>query len=703
MPRMAVKRRNLIRRVALALVAAMVMATPAVADSRPPGAALVRSWVTDLSTTQRITEQPAARWQGGRSPAGTVIVVDPTRRYQQMTGFGASMTDSSAYVLSKLPAKTRSSIMSELFSSRDGIGLSMLRNPIGASDFARSIYSYDDQPAGETDARLTDFSLAHDRAYIIPRIAEAKALNPKLVTMGTPWSPPGWMKTSDSMIQGSLKERYYAAYAKYLVSYLKGYARAGVPVDFVSAQNEPLFAPDDYPGMFFSADEAAAFIGDDLGPAIAKSGQKTKILGYDHNWDITAYPEQLYADSQADRAVDGTAWHCYAGDVTAQSVSHNAYPHAPAYLTECSGGTWQEDQGFALTMNLMIGVPRNWGQSVLLWNLALDADRGPFVGGCDTCRGVVTVNDDQTVTKELEYYALGQTTRFVKPGAVRVASSQAVRAGAEDQPQGIVDVAYTNPDGSGVLVAYNSSPTTQDFSIKVGERYVTTALAAGAAGTWTWADPGRVRPVDPGQLGWVDLDLGRGPKGTPTGQLVQSVSPAVLDGLYQVRVGGQWLAYSLPSGAELRTQAATPVPREGWSVTTSCPHTPTCAEQTSPPGNVLDGDPVELGHRPGRGDGRRGGSGTTDDVQPDPAGHREQHRRLRPQLRRAGLDRRRHLGADRPRPGQQRRDDHRAAADHDPLPQDRQSYRLGIVVVDHRAHPGQRHRFGPATQRDHTL
>ena len=278
--------------------------------------------------------------------------------------------------------------------------------------------------------------------------------------------------------------------------------------------------------------------------------------------------------------------------MTAQSVSHNAYPHAPAYLTECSGGTWQQDQGFALTMNLMIGVPRNWGQSVVLWNLALDADRGPFVGGCDTCRGVVTVNDDQSVTKELEYYALGQTTRFVQPGAVRVGSSQAVRAAADDQTRGIVDVAYTNPDGSGVLVGYNSSPTTQRFSIKVGERYVTTELAAGAAGTWTWADPGRVLPVDPGQLGWVDLDLGPGPQGTPTGELVQSVSPAVLDGLHQVRVGGQWLAYSLPYGAELHTEAATRLPRDGWSVTTSCPRTPTCAEDTSPADHVLDGDPA---------------------------------------------------------------------------------------------------------------
>ena len=316
--RATTRRQFVARRLTAGLLAAVVLASPALAQARPPGdptgPGSVRSWVTDQSRDQRLAEQPAARWSSGRSPAGTVIVVDPTRRYQQMTGFGAAMTDSSAYVLSQLPAKTRSTLMRELFSTDDGIGLSMLRNPIGASDFARSIYSYDDQPAGETDPRLSDFSLAHDRAYLIPRIAEAKALNPELVTMGTPWSPPGWMKTSDSMIQGSLKERYYSAYARYLLDYLKGYARAGVPVDFISAQNEPLFDPDDYPGMFFSPDEAAAFIGDDLGPAIAKSGQQTKILGYDHNWDITAYAEQLYADARADQAVDGTA--CTATPVT---------------------------------------------------------------------------------------------------------------------------------------------------------------------------------------------------------------------------------------------------------------------------------------------------------------------------------------------------------------------------------------------------
>ena len=579
------------RLAAVGVAVTMVLAAPGVASAQTNHrAGGVRSWVTDLSTSQRLDEQPRQHWSSGRAPQGTVITVDPTRRYQSMAGFGASMTDSSAYVLSQLPSRQRTKIMRELFSDA-GIGLSMLRNPMGASDFARSIYSYDDQPAGRTDPRLREFSITHDKAYIIPRIAEAKRLNPELVTMATPWSPPGWMKSSDSMVQGTLKERYYAAYAQYFTKFLTGYARAGVPVDFVSAQNEPLYAPADYPGMYFGPDEAAEFIGDYLGPAIRRSGQKTQILGYDHNWDVTAYPEQMYADPRAVDDVAGTAWHCYGGDVTAQSISHNNYPQAPAYLTECSGGTWQgtDAEAFELTMSLMIGVPRNWGQSVVLWNLALDGARGPYVGGCTTCRGVVTVNDDGTVDKELEFWALGQTSRFVQPGAVRVASSQPAQGTGG---QGLMDVAYINPDGSGVLVAYNAASTTKRFSIKVGNRYVTTSLAAGAAGTYTWTDPGRTVQAKQADLGWVDLDLGRGPKGTPTERLVQSVSPAVIAGMNQVQLGGQWLAYSLPYGAELHAGTATRLDRAGWKVTTYCgEEIATCPEDASPVANMLDGDP----------------------------------------------------------------------------------------------------------------
>jgi O-glycosyl hydrolase len=565
--------------------ASPVLATPSGAGvaSAPghSGGRGVESWVTDLNTTQRLSPQPVQAWESGAGPAGSTVVVDPTRRYQTMTGFGASMTDTSAWVLTnKLSAATRAQTMTDLFSPNRGIGLSMLRQPMGASDFAvNGSYSYDDLPAGQTDPGLSSFSIDHDKAYIIPRLREALRINPKLTLMANPWSAPGWMKSTDSMITGSLKPEYYGAYAKYFVKFLKGYRAAGLPTHYISVQNEPLFEPGDYPGMSVPASASAEFIGKYLGPAVAKTGLKTQILAYDHNWDVPAYPEEIYNDATAARYVPGTAWHCYGGDVSAQTVSHNDYPHAQAFLTECSGGTWQGTtaEAFEASMALAIGVPRNWGQSVVLWNLALDQRNGPTNGGCQTCRGVVTVNDDGTVTKEVEYYALGHASKFLRPGAVRIASS--VPAGAP-----VSNVAYQNRDGSQVLVAYNGTGTEQHFAVQVGTRHVTETLAPGAAATYRWTKAGRAAATG-AELGWIDLDLGAGPSGTPGGRLVQSVSPELIGALNSVRLGDQWLTYSQPFGAELRSSgAAQDLSRAGWTVAASS------SDPASPVANMTDGD-----------------------------------------------------------------------------------------------------------------
>jgi O-glycosyl hydrolase len=562
---------------ALTALAAPVVATP------PPGAwsGGVDSWVTDLNTDERLARQPVLRWQNGAGDR-EAIVVDPTRRYQTMTGFGASMTDSSAYVLSKLATRNRKSIMTDLFSTTDGIGLSMLRQPMGASDFAvDQAYSYDDQPAGQTDRDLSEFSIAHDRPYLLPRLREAYAINPEITFMASPWSAPGWMKDTDSLITGSLLPTYHRTYAQYFVEFIRAYARAGIPTDYVSLQNEPLYEPEDYPGMGVMPDQAATFLGRHLGPVLDRAGlDDTTILGYDHNWDITDYPEAIYHDRRAARFVPGTAWHCYAGEVTAQSVSHNSYPHAQAFLTECSGGGWQRttDRAFDLTMDSVIGVPRNWGQSVILWNLALDQRHGPFIGGCADCRGVVTVNDDGTVTKNLEYWALAHASRFVRPGAVRIGSSQP--AGSP-----VSNVAYRNRDGSMVVVAHNQGHQSRAFDLTIGNRHVGVTLAPGAAATYRFRAPDRLAPV--GDLGWVDLDYGRGPAGTPSGRLIASVGPEVVAAMSQVELGNRWLAYTLPYGAELkRTGAATALDRADWKLTADG----VTATEDDPLAHVRDGD-----------------------------------------------------------------------------------------------------------------
>jgi glucosylceramidase len=312
-----------------------------------------------------------------------------------MTGFGASFTDSSAWLVANSPL--RNSIMTKLFSPSQGIGLDFLRQPIGASDFSRSVYSYDDRPSGQTDPSLANFSISHDTAYILPILQQALQLNPAITIMATPWSPPGWMKTSGSMIGGTLNTADYQVFANYLVKFLQAYQAAGVPVSLITPQNEPEYSPSNYPGSTLTAGQEVTLI-DDLGPAIRNAGLGTQILGYDHNWNDTSFPETILGDPTAGSYTAGTAWHCYAGDPSAQTTVHNAYPGKATYFTECSGtqssnpaDTFADSLDWQ-TENLIIGATRNWAKSVVTWNMALDPSGGPSMN-CTTCTGVVTVDN----------------------------------------------------------------------------------------------------------------------------------------------------------------------------------------------------------------------------------------------------------------------------------------------------------------------
>ena len=656
------------------------------------------SWVTDLATSQRLDAAPRVRWRGGAGAPGATIVVDPTRRYQTMVGFGASMTDSSAYVLSRdLSPRVRRQTMRDLFSPTEGIGLSMLRQPMGASDFAvGQAYSYDDQPAGQTDPDLSDFSIGHDQAYILPRLREALRLNPRMALMATPWSAPGWMKDSDSMITGSLLPAYHQAYADYFAHFIKAYQDAGIPTHYVSMQNEPLYEPVDYPGMRVFPDQAGAFIAGHLAPTLERAGlEDTKILGYDHNWDITDYPEAMYSDSRVAPHVAGTAWHCYAGEVVAQSVSHNNYPHAQAFQTECSGGDWQRLIGdpFELTMASVIGVPRNWGQSVVLWNLALDADHGPFIGGCTNCRGVVTVNSDGTVTKELDYWALGHASKFVQPGAVRIASSQHPTTQQAGGGRGLTNVAFRNPDGSSVLIAHNATARPLTFDIQVGHRHFPATLAAGAAATYRWTSPLRLKPVTVTRLGRPRLRPrtrrdtertahgqrrprgGRRPRPGQGGQPVAGVLAALRRGARPAGPGQHRVAVGL---------AAVVVECGGAGATTQ-QH-----DRRQPRDPLEQRCRAECGHERDRRPRRSA------DVLRDRDGCRDQHRGLPPPLHRSGLRRRTGLDRHCDRAGTaepDRGDGDRPSPDHGPASPPGQWGDLGQLVVDSRAQPADGHRI----------
>ena len=447
--------------------------------------AMIRVWLTTPDQTNLLTRQPDITWNRNGKTSGLTITVDEQQSYQQMVGFGASFTDSSAWLVQKkLRAKERTDLMKKLFHPRAGIGLSFLRQPLGASDFTTyGNYSYDDVPAGETDPTLANFSIEHDRASIIPVLKQALRINPSLRVMATPWSPPGWMKSSDSMIGGTLNASAYELYANYLVKCIQAYAAEGIPLYAITPQNEPLHVPTGYPGMLLEATEEATFIAHYLGPAFAANGISTKILIYDHNWDTLEYPETILTDAAAAAYIAGTAFHGYAGDAAAQSRIHDAYPDKEIYFTECSGGDWSPDFGTNLhwmTKNLIIDPIRHWAKAVSLWNIALDQENGPQNGGCPNCRGVVTIDwQHGTITYNVEYDVLSHVSKFVVPGAYRIASSPLESGGIEH-------VVFRNPDGSKVLLVLNTAPSSTTFTVQWDTASFTSTLPAGAVATFTW-------------------------------------------------------------------------------------------------------------------------------------------------------------------------------------------------------------------------
>lgn len=425
---------------------------------------------------------------------GNVIYVDENQTYQPIEGFGAAFTDSAAYLLNEIAQKPAlATTMNDLFTrTGNGIGLSFMRTPMGASDIARTQYSYDDN-GGAADPTLANFSVAHDVTDVIPIIQQARTLNPQMKLMANPWSPPGWMKTSGSMVGGFLLAADYTPFSNYFVKYLQAYAAPAqgipIPVDYISMQNEPLFLPGNYPGMCLPAsvtdtscgtsptDETTA-IQNEL-TALSNAGLNTKILIYDHNWDRPDYPQTVLS-VVASSQIAGIAWHGYGGTPGVMTTLQNYFPTKANYETEHSGGTFVADQ-VKSDFEEITQVMRNYGRAYVKWSLALDQTLGPHTGGCSTCTPIVTVNSSTgAVTYGIEYYTMGHFSKYVPPGALRIYSSNA---------DGLVSVAFLNPDGTKTLVVYNDSTSTLivPFQVQWGNQSFAYTLPSLAGATFTWA------------------------------------------------------------------------------------------------------------------------------------------------------------------------------------------------------------------------
>lgn len=453
---------------------------------------------TSADLSQALTPLPPLEFSSAPARHEPVISVDGRRGYQHVRGFGAAMTDSSAWLIErKLAPSSQQALMSELFGPT-GLHLNFLRVPIGASDFTSNgrPYSYDDLRPGMTDPTLSHFSIAHDASYILPALRAALALNSSTEFLATPWSPPAWMKSNHSLgnagDRGMLLRRYYRTWANYVVKFIQAYATAGIPIGALTPQNEPQVATL-YPGMNFSAAAEASWIAKDLTPALAGAKLHPEIFAGDIGWGPTTAYDAAAVDRADAHALSGLAWHCYFGAPGVMSLFHALHPGLDEIVDECSPGLAPTS-----ISEIVIGSLRNWASTVALWNLALNLTGGPAQPpnhGCEGCSGLAKI-DPKTGAVSLNdsYYQLGQASEFIVPGAQRIASGHFVsykysRPGANIVSPGLDDVAVRNPDGSIVLVAYDNSGSAIRFAVSWRGHEFSYRLPAGATATFVWNRP----------------------------------------------------------------------------------------------------------------------------------------------------------------------------------------------------------------------
>ena len=393
---------------------------------------------------------------------GTTVVVDSTTSHQSVDGFGFCLTQGSAEVINGLEPETKANLLNDLFGA-EGLGISMLRISLGASDLSNSVYTYNESP---DDVDMINFSLeGPDLDHLIPLIHEILAINPSIKLMASPWTAPIWMKTNNDWIGGSLNPQYYAAYSQYFLRYLEEMENQGIDIWAITPQNEPENQWNQ-PSMLMSAPEQIAFINNHLGPDLAASDYSPKIIAYDHNCDNTAYPIGVLDQSPF---VDGAAFHMYAGSISAMTTVKEA-TGKNVYFTEQytdANGDFNEDLGWHME-NVLIGSLNNWSKCVLEWNLATDSSYGPHTPfGCSECQGALTIQSETQYDANVSYYIIGHASKFIMPDAVRIdvttSSSQLLVTG------------FKNPDNTLAILVYNywgGMDDAEDIQLVIGSQKV---------------------------------------------------------------------------------------------------------------------------------------------------------------------------------------------------------------------------------------
>lgn len=427
--------------------------------------------------SQRHASGAPLTWKNSEKAASNTIVLDPSKKFQEMLGFGAAFTDAACYTFNRLDTSAREQLFHDLFHPSE-MGLNVCRTCIGSSDYSTEAFSYDE---GDPDPEMKRFSVAHDQAYVLPMLREARKVNPDLFLFSSPWSPPGWMKAGGSMLGGSMRQHYFGPYAQYFVKFLQAYASDGVPVHAVTVQNEVDTDQDGrMPACSWPQEYEMGFVKNHLGPTLEKSGVSTQIWILDHNYNLWGRAVAELDDPGVHRFCNDVAFHGYVGTPEQMSRFHEAYPNANIYWTEggpdytapdyaADWSTWGKT--FSQAIN-------NWCKSITGWNLALDETGRPNIGPFP-CGGLVTIHSQtKEITYSGQYWAFAHFSRHVRRGAKRVQCASTL--------PGVDQVAFENPDGQKVLVITNKGDE-KPITVQQGNKAADFSLAANSVSTLSWS------------------------------------------------------------------------------------------------------------------------------------------------------------------------------------------------------------------------
>jgi glucosylceramidase len=466
----------------------------------------VQVWLSTADQTHNLSQQKDIEFSKNINIADSIkytIQIDEDSVYQKWIGCGACTNDASAWLMYKnIRPAAKNRLMRQLFNKNEGIGLDWIRHQLGSGDAAvinGGWWTYDDMPLGETDPELAHFSIEHEKEYILPMVKQALSINKDLKIIGCPWTPPVWMKTSstdtvshNAYTYGEVRKEYYKAYANYFVKFIKAYKQEGIPVYGISLQNEPLFEPGikHWQGCKLTPENAAILFKEFVAPAFRENNITTKLYCFDHNWaDGMNYISKVYSDSVAKKAVSGSMWHHYDGKPDAMTAGHNKFPDKEIWFTEgCATNNWNNPiymkfnsyrSSFLNFSYNVINVPRNWCQTMMMYQIALDPDFGPAVFSPPTNYAMITIDPQKgSITFRPDYYTLGHISKFVYPGAYRIKSNQ--------YNLEIESVVFKNPDKSIVLILSNRTALAKSVKVKNGEEEFTSQIPAESLVTFKW-------------------------------------------------------------------------------------------------------------------------------------------------------------------------------------------------------------------------